>query len=69
MCCAPNDQNCDCLDLYLSIIGNCVFFCKGLDMLSRTNSAKLSDAIEKARDQTVAIVKMAQNILDSKQVF
>ena len=37
-------------------------------MLSRTNSAKLSEAIEKARDQTVAIVKMAQNILDSKQV-
>jgi len=41
---------------------------EGLDMLSRTNSAKLSDAIEKARDQTVAIVKMAQNILDSKQI-
>ena len=44
-----------------------IFFL-GLDLLSRTNSTKLMDAIEKAREQSVAIVRMAQNILDSKQV-
>ena len=44
-----------------------VFFL-GLDLLSRANSTKLMDAIEKAREQSVAIVRMAQNILDSKQV-
>jgi len=40
-----------------------------LDLLSRTNSTKLTDAIEKAKQQSVAIVKMAQNILDSKQIL
>jgi len=42
---------------------------EGLDLLSRTNSVKLTDAIEKAKQQCVAIVKMAQNILDSKQIL
>jgi len=41
----------------------------GLDLLSRANSTKLMDAIEKAREQSVAIVRMAQNILDSKQIL
>ena len=45
-----------------------LYFNSGLDLLSRTNSTKLMDAIEKAREQSVAIVRMAQNILDSKQV-
>jgi len=40
-----------------------------LDLLSRTNGDKLEAGIEKAKEQTIAVVKMAQNMLDSKQVM
>jgi len=39
-----------------------------LDLLSRSNGKKLDAGIEKAKDQAQAVFKMAQNILEPKQV-
>ncbi|XP_023341372.1 cell division control protein 45 homolog [Eurytemora carolleeae] len=53
--------------------GDSTFDCKqavydALDLLSRSNGKKLDAGIEKAKDQAQAVFKMAQNILEPKQI-